>query len=364
MIRAGVYGASGYIGGELLRLLLGHPEVDIVSAVSTRLAGRRVDTVHPNLRGGTDLLFCDASDVADCDVIFTAVSPSVASELVPEAGAKAQVVIDLSGGFRLRDPELHARYYGEHPRPELLQEFVTGWPERYRKELAGADRIAMPGCMANAATLALYPLAAEGLIRQDVSIDGRVGSSGSGVSADAMNLHAERSGAMRVFKPQRHRHEAEVAQATGLTARMSATGVEAVRGVQVLIRVESADGVVLGERELRKLYRAYYADEPFVRIVTQKRGNCTGCPSRRSSSAPTTATSASPSTRTTAQRCSSAALDNLVKGGAGNAVQSLNIRMGWAETLGLGVHRPAPGVTTGENRWEPERRGAGQWQRD
>ncbi|MGW5869174.1 N-acetyl-gamma-glutamyl-phosphate reductase [Streptomyces sp. NPDC055239] len=335
MIRAGVYGASGYIGGELLRLLLGHPEVDIVSAVSGRLAGRRVDTVHPNLRGSTDLLFCEPSDVADCDVIFTAVSPSVASDLVPEAGTKAQVVIDLSGGFRLRDPELHARYYGEHPRPELLQEFVTGWPERYRKELATADRIAMPGCMANAATLALHPLAAEGLIRSDVSIDGRVGSSGSGVSADAMNLHAERSGAMRVFKPQRHRHEAEVAQATGLTARMSATGVEAVRGVQVLIRVAAADGVILGERELRKLYRAYYADEPFIRIVTQKRG-LYRLPEPKilnGSNYCDIGFSTDPDDGTAVLI---AALDNLVKGGAGNAVQTMNIRFGRPETLGLG----------------------------
>ncbi|MFD3518695.1 N-acetyl-gamma-glutamyl-phosphate reductase [Streptomyces sp. NPDC058657] len=335
MIRAGVYGASGYIGGELLRLLLGHPEVDIVSAVSSRLAGRRVDTAHPNLRGSTDLLFCAPEDTAELDVLFTAVSPSVAMELVPELTEKAQVVIDLSGGYRLRDPEVYARYYGEHTRPDLLDTFVTGWPERYRKELQSADRISMPGCMANAATLALYPLAAEGLIQQDVTIDGRVGSSGSGITADAMNLHAERSGAMRVFKPQRHRHEAEVAQGTGLTARMSATGVEAVRGVQVLIRVEAAAGVSLGERELRKLYRGYYGDEPFVRIVAQKRG-LYRLPEPKILNGSNFCDIGFATDPEDGTAVLIAALDNLVKGGAGNAVQSMNIRFGRPETLGLG----------------------------
>ncbi|MFI6377772.1 N-acetyl-gamma-glutamyl-phosphate reductase [Streptomyces sp. NPDC050546] len=335
MIRAGVFGASGYIGGELLRLLLGHPEVDIVSAVSGRLAGRRVDTVHPNLRGCTDLLFCAPADLADCDVVFLAVSPATAMELVPELDGRAPVLIDLSGGFRLRDPEVFARYYGEHSSPGLLDSFVTGWPERHRKELAEADRISMPGCMANAATLALYPLAAEGLIRPDVTIDGRVGSSGSGATADAMNLHAERSGAMRVFKPQRHRHEAEVAQSTGLTVRMSATGVEAVRGVQVLIRVQAAEGVSLGERELRKVYRNHYGDEPFVRIVVQKRG-LYRLPEPKILSGSNFCDIGFSTDEEDGSAVLVAALDNLVKGGSGNAVQTMNIRFGMPETLGLG----------------------------
>jgi N-acetyl-gamma-glutamyl-phosphate/LysW-gamma-L-alpha-aminoadipyl-6-phosphate reductase len=335
VIRAGVFGASGYIGGELLRLLLGHPEVDVVSAVSSRLGGRRVDSAHPNLRGTTDLLFCSAEDLADCDVVFLAVSPDTAMELVPRLADRAPVLIDLSGGFRLRDPRVFARYYGEHSRPDLLADFVTGWPERHRKELLTADRVSMPGCMANAAMLALYPLAAEGLIGPEVTIDGRVGSSGSGAGADAMNLHAERSGAMRVFKPQRHRHEAEVAQATGLTARMSATGVEAVRGVQVLIRVRAADGVTLGERELRRAYRDHYADEPFVRIVAHKRG-LYRLPEPKILAGSNFCDVGFAVDAEDGHAVLVAALDNLVKGGAGNAVQTMNIRFGLPETLGLG----------------------------
>ncbi|RFU83417.1 N-acetyl-gamma-glutamyl-phosphate reductase [Streptomyces triticagri] len=335
MIRAGVYGASGYIGGELLRLLLGHPDVEIVSAVSTTRARRRVDSVHPNLRGSTDLCFCAPEDIGDCDVIFTAVSPSVAMELVPQIAHRTRVLIDLSGGFRLRDRAEFTRYYGEHNCPELLGEFVTGRPETHRKELTEADRISVPGCMANAATLALHPLAAEGLIRPEVTIDGRVGSSGSGVTADIMNLHAERSGAMRVFKPQRHRHEAEVAQSTGLTVRMSATGVEAVRGVQTLIRVSAADGARLDDRELRRLYRDYYGGEPFVRIVAQKRG-LYRLPEPKiliGSNYCDIGFSTDPEDGTAVLV---AALDNLVKGGSGNAVQAMNIRFGLPETLGLG----------------------------
>ena len=335
MIRAGVYGASGYIGGELLRLLLGHPEVDIVSAVSSRLSGRRVDTAHPNLRGSTDLLFCAPADVADCDVIFLAVSPSVAMDLVPELAGKAPVIIDLSGGFRLRDPEVFARYYGEHTRPELLEQFVTGWPERYRKELLTADRISMPGCMANAATLALYPLAAEGLIRPDVTIDGRVGSSGSGVSADAMNLHAERSGAMRVFKPQRapprgggragHRPDrAHERDRCGSRARRPGADPRVGRRRCHARRTGAAQALprVLRGRAVRPDRRAEARPVPAAQLKILNGSNFCDI-----------GFATDPDDGSAVLI---AALDNLVKGGAGNAVQTMNIRFGRPETLGLG----------------------------
>jgi LysW-gamma-L-alpha-aminoadipyl-6-phosphate/LysW-L-glutamyl-5-phosphate reductase len=331
VIRAGVLGSAGYLGGELLRLLLGHPEVTLACAVSTRFPGKRVDSVHPNLRSRTDLTFCAPADLGGCDVLFLATPHTTAMELVP--ALDAPVIIDLSGDFRLSDAAAYERYYGvPHAAPSLLGAFTPGCPELFREELREADRISVPGCMANAAILALAPLA--GRIGPDVQIDARTGSSGSGASAGPANLHAERSGAMRVFAPLRHRHEAEVARLTGLTARMTATGVEAVRGVQVLCHVSAP----LEEKEIRMAYRERYGDEPFVRIVAHRRG-----PHRLPDPKILLGSNfcdigfAADSGRVTLI----AALDNLMKGGSGNAVQCLNIRMGWPETLGLefpGLH--------------------------
>lgn len=333
MIRAGVVGAAGYLGGELLRLLTGHPEVTVAHAVSTRFPGKRIDTVHPNLRGQTDLTFCTMDEVAGCDVILLATPHRTTMELVPKLDAP--VVIDLSGDFRLSDPAVYERYYGSaHTAPELLGTFTTGCPELFRDELREANRISVPGCMANAAILALAPVA--GLIEPSVQIDGRTGSSGSGATAGSSNLHAERSGAMRVFAPARHRHEAEVARLTGLDARMTATGVEAVRGVQVVCHA-TASGPV-DEKSLRRAYRARYADEPFVRVVAHKQGTFRlPEPKILLGSNYCDVGFAADGDRITLI----AALDNLVKGGSGNAVQCLNIRMGWPERLGLefpGLH--------------------------
>src|SRR5580658_9041580 len=157
MIKAGVVGASGYLGGELLRLLLGHPETTVTHAVSTRFGGRRVDLVHPNLRSLTDLCFCSLDDLRGCDVVFLATPHTVAMKTLPDLDAPC--VIDLSADFRLRDPETYARFYGvEHAAPDRLADFVTGCPELFRDELRGATHISVPGCMANAAMLALAPL--------------------------------------------------------------------------------------------------------------------------------------------------------------------------------------------------------------
>lgn len=339
MIKAAVVGASGYIGGELLRLLLGHPEIEVVVATSTRNAGRRVETAHPNLRGRSDLTFTPPEQLTEYDVLFLATPHGETMSRMPEFLAMAPIVVDLTGDFRLRDPAVFTSYYGlEHAAPDLLDTFVTGLPELYRDQLRTADRITVPGCMATAAILALHPLAAADLVETDVTIDARTGSSGSGVSAGPANLHAERSGAMRIFAPGRHRHEAEVAQATGLTARMSATGVEAVRGVQVLCRVVLRPGV--DQRAIRAVYRKVYAAEPFVRVVAQRRGMYR-LPEPKILSGSNFCDVGFAIEDGSPHGLVVGALDNLVKGGAGNAVQAANIRFGWPERLGLdftGLH--------------------------
>jgi LysW-gamma-L-alpha-aminoadipyl-6-phosphate/LysW-L-glutamyl-5-phosphate reductase len=341
MARTAVVGASGYIGGELVRLLLGHSEVEVVAATSNRLAGRRVDGAHPNLRGRTDLRFVAATALEEYDVVFTAVAHGTAQRVVPDLRHRAKCLIDLSGDFRLADPQLYQRYYQTpHTAPELLDGFVPGWPERYRDRLRDADRISVPGCTAIAGLLALYPLAQAQLIEPDVTVDARTGSSGSGAGAGELNLHAERSGAMRVFAPVSHRHEAEISQGTGLRVRMSATGVEAVRGVQVLCRAAARPGSVVDERELRRVYRQHYVDEPFVRIVAHRQGGYR-LPEPKILSGSNYCDIGFAADPPTGTVVAIAALDNLMKGGAGNAVQCLNIRMGWPERLGLefaGLH--------------------------
>jgi len=332
-MRVAIVGASGFLGGELLRLLLGHPHATVVAAVSRRLPGRRVDGPHPHLRGQTGLRFCLPDDVPDCDVAVLATPHGATAGLIETWRKRAEVVIDLSADLRLRSAEAYHHYYGaEHPHPELLGTAVAGWPERHRAELAGANLISVPGCGANAAILALYPLAAEGLVEPTATVDARVGSSGSGHSAGFAGQHAVRSGAMRVFAPQGHRHEAEVAQATGLSVAMSATAVEAVRGVQVLCRARLHDAV--DEVALHRLYRRHYGAEPFVRLVAHRRG-VHRLPEPKMLSG-TNFCDVGFSLATDGRGVVVvAALDNLVKGGSGNAVQCLNIRAGWPERTGL-----------------------------
>ncbi|TCO55594.1 N-acetyl-gamma-glutamyl-phosphate reductase [Actinocrispum wychmicini] len=337
MSRAAIVGASGYIGGELLRLLLGHPEVEVAAATSTRLAGKRVDGVHPNLRSLTDLVFIPPERLDQYDVLFLAVPHKESMGRLAHYAQLAKLLVDLTGDFRLADPEVFERYYGvPHSAPDQLGTFVRGLPESHREELRGADRISVPGCMATAAILAVWPLAVDGLITGEVSVDARTGSSGSGTSAVQGNLHAERSGVLRVYAPYGHRHEAEISQATGMPVRMTATGIDAVRGVQVLCRVRLADGV--DERAVRACYQRHYTDEPFVRVVAQRRGHYR---------------LPEPKILVGSNFCDVGfavdgsrallvgALDNLVKGGAGGAVQAMNVRQGWPERLGLefpGLH--------------------------
>lgn len=339
MIRVAVVGAAGYIGGELLRLLIGHPEVESVGAVSSRFPGKRVDGVHPNLRSSTDLLFCSADEVDALDTVFLATPHRTAMTQIDQWMGRSKQVIDLTADFRLDDTEVYQRYYGAaHAAPQLLDAFVPGIPELHREALRGADLVSVPGCMAVAGVLALYPVVARDLVEPEARVDARTGSSGSGATVGEANLHAERSGAMRVFAPTGHRHEAEISRHLGIPATMTATGVEAVRGVQTVAHATLRPGV--DTSAVRRAFRDQYDDEPFIRLVAQRRG-IFRYPEPKILLGSNFCDVGYAIDEEAGRLVTIAALDNLMKGGAGNAVQCLNIRMGWPENLGLsfpGLH--------------------------
>jgi LysW-gamma-L-alpha-aminoadipyl-6-phosphate/LysW-L-glutamyl-5-phosphate reductase len=333
-VRASVVGAGGYIGGELVRLLLQHPRVELAQMTSNRNAGRPVQAAHPNLRGHTDLAFVPDSELEPCDVLFLALPHGVAAGMMDRWAALAPSVIDLSADHRLADPADYERYYrGRAPDPKWQARFQAGFPELNREGLRGARHIAVPGCMANAAILALHPLAAAGAVAGEVLVDARTGSSGGGTTPDESSHHPERSGSLRVFKPHGHRHVAEIEQACRVPVRMTATAIEAVRGVQAVCHVDLAAATT--ERELWALYRRAYGGEPFVRLL-RDRSSLRRMPEPKILSGSNhcdIGLALDPAGR---RVVAAAAIDNLMKGGAGNAVQCLNIAFGWDERAGLG----------------------------
>jgi LysW-gamma-L-alpha-aminoadipyl-6-phosphate/LysW-L-glutamyl-5-phosphate reductase len=338
-LRIGIVGAGGYAGGELIRLLLAHPQVREIVPGSSSLAGKPVTAAHPNLRKRTDLVFVPYEAVTDCDVLFLSL-PNGAHRLAEFEG-RARLVIDLSSDHRLRDPGAYEAWYGAaHPHPERLAGAVYGIPELHRERIAGARLVTGAGCNATAAILALLPLARAGLIDRGrpIVIECKVGSSEGGREASEDSHHPERSGVVRSFKPVGHRHTAEIEQELardGWTPRvqLSVTSVELVRGVLATAHVPVKD--VADEKVLWRAYRDAYAAEPFVRIVKERTG-IFRFPEPKLVAGTNFADvgfALDPRGDRVVALC---AIDNLVKGAAGNGVQAMNVALGLDETAGLG----------------------------
>lgn len=334
-IQASIIGGSGYVGGELLRLLLGHPQVAVAQVTSQRFAGRYVHGVHPNLRGATRLKFCALAALRPCDVLFLALPHGKTAVQIDDFAALAERVVDLSADFRLRDANLYREWYGrDHPAPHWLAKFVYGLPELRRSVLRGGRYASGVGCNATAVTLALWPLAAEGLIERAV-VEVKVGSSEGGHSHSLASHHPERSGCVRSFAPTGHRHQAEMIQALGETFELhfSATAVELVRGVLATAHVFLNED--LSEKEVWRLYRAAYGDEPFIRLVKERRGTYR-YPEPKIVAGTNFCDIGFEKDARANRLVVISALDNLMKGAAGTAVQTLNVMMGWPEETGLG----------------------------
>ncbi|MGI0140463.1 MAG: N-acetyl-gamma-glutamyl-phosphate reductase [Thermoplasmata archaeon] len=341
-MKAAIVGASGYTGGELLRLLLSHPEVEVQQVSSDTHAGAAVGRVHPNLRKRTELRFVRHEEIRAADATFVCVPHRRSMDQMPRRLETGGLVIDLSADFRLKDPSLYDRYYGvTHPHPDLLQRAVYGVPELRRAELRSARLIANPGCIAIATILALHPLVRAGLIDPEraVIVDAKSGSSAGGSDAGAAAAHPERSGAIRPYAPMGHRHTAEIEQETGLRIGLSAHATEPVRGVLATCHL-SVPAEPPAEKELWRVYRAAYGEEPFVRLVHEVEG-IHRAPDPKvllGSNYADLGFAADPHAR---RIVALSAIDNLMKGAAGNAVQCFNIASGFAETAGLefaGLH--------------------------
>jgi len=305
-IKVSIAGGSGYAGGELLRLLLFHPQIEIQQVTSEKYAGRFVHKVHPNLRKVTQLKFSQLVDLKPCDVLFLSLPHATSMKNIEKYKTLAPKIIDLSGDFRLKDPAAYQKWYGlTHPAPELLQEFVYGIPELHREEMRTARFISSAGCNATVTILGLYPLFKAGLVEPDRTVvEVKVGSSEGGNKASEASHHPERSGCVRSYKPTAHRHVAEMVQelsfGQAIQIHFSATSIDMVRGVLGTAHVFLKDN--LTEKDLWKLYREAYGNEPFIRIV---------------------------------KLVVISAIDNLMKGAAGQALQAFNIINDFEETTGL-----------------------------
>ena len=339
MITASIAGGSGYSGGELIRLLRFHPEVKVGQVTSERLAGKFAHNAHPNLRRVTHLRFCALSELGPCDLLFLCLPHGEAMQRIDTLRALAPRVIDLSGDFRLSDAATYTRWYGrEHTRPEMLRECVYGIPELHRHELASATFAAGGGCNATATILALYPLCRRGLVER-VVIEVKAGSSEAGNAASEASHHPERSGAVRSYKPTGHRHVAEMRQELGDTeVHFSATSIEMVRGILATCHCFLREP--LDEKAVWTLYREAYGDEPFVRIVKERHG-IHRYPDPKLLSGSNYCDLGFERDPDSNRLVVISAIDNLMKGAAGQAVPICNVMHGFPETLGLefpGLH--------------------------
>lgn len=343
-VHVAIMGATGYGAGELLRLLVMHPAAQVVSLTTTSQVGASVGDVHPHLRGfHHDLRLGEAIDLdrlaeSEHAVVFSAVphgaSATGIERLLDELGQRGLAsrthVIDLSGDLRLKNLDIHAQHYTKTPAmPSLRQAFVYGLPELHRNEIMSAKLVANPGCLASAAILAVAPLAAGGY-HGPLAIDAKTGSSGSGRQLKETTHHPTRHADFRAYKPLSHQHEPEILQALGdphgdrIALSFVAQSLPVARGIYVTAHATldtSVDAVLLQQR-----YTDFYAGSPFVRIVD---------------TAPTLQDVVGSNFCDIGVSCRGkqllvmAALDNLVKGMSGTAIQNMNLMCGLDETTGL-----------------------------
>ncbi len=340
--RVAIVGASGYAGGEFLRLALNHPHLEVTQVTSERNAGLPVHLVHPNLRSVSRLRFRKLVALEDADILVSALPHGQLVARIDQMMALAPTIVDLSSDFRLADAEAYRKFYDrEHGRPDLLGTFIYACPEINREALKGASYLSGAGCIATASILALHPLLARGLpARGDIVVEAKIGSSAAGSRAGAAGHHPERAGVVRTYAPVGHRHGAEIGEQLpgNFDVHLTATAVERIRGILITAHVFLPDGT--SERDAQGAFREAYDGEPFVRLVGARKG-IHRVPDPKILDGTNWCDIGFGFDPDSGRLVVMAAIDNLVKGTAGHALQALNISFGWDEALGLtfpGLH--------------------------
>jgi N-acetyl-gamma-glutamyl-phosphate reductase len=336
-VRIGILGASGYTGGELLRLLLRHPRVRVTLLTADRNAGKPIDTVLPHLAGyGLPLLTSiDKADWNDVDVVFCGLPHGTTQEVI--AGLPAHLkVVDLSADFRLADLETYATWYGHaHRAPALQSQAVYGLTEFARPAIGNARLIANPGCYPTAALLALIPLVEDAVIdADDIIIDAKSGVSGAGRAAKEGSLYTEVTEGIHAYGIASHRHAPEIEQglsaAAGRPIMVNFTPhlMPMSRGILSSIYVRLVGAATVAD--LRQILAKRFADEPFVRVLREGVS-----PATRHVRGSNLCHMSVFADRLSGRAIVVSVIDNLVKGASGQAVQNMNVMCGFAETLGL-----------------------------
>ena len=344
MIRAAVVGATGYAGAELVRILSGHPDVSLTVVTSRKYAGDAFDTIYPSLAGFVDLA-CADNDVdiisRDADVVFLALPHKVSMSMVPALLTRGQRVVDLSADFRFSEAAAYEAHYQPHSCPELLQKAVYGLCEVYGERVRAADLVGNPGCYPTSVLLPLIPLLAEKLIAPTgIIADCKSGVSGAGREATPTTHFCQVNESFKAYKVggRGHRHTPEIEErlslAAGTPLRITFVPhlVPMTRGMQSTIYTTFADGV--DGRAVRQCLETFYAAKPFVRLLPEGR-----VPDSLHVRGTNFCDIGAAVDGGSGRLILLSAIDNLVKGAAGQAVQNMNLMFGIAETAGL---RPVP----------------------
>ena len=339
MIKAGIIGSTGYAGQELVRLLLGHKDVEIVWYGSRSYIDKKYADVFRNMFQIVENVCMDDNMdelAAAVDVIFTATPQGLCASLVSEAVLEKVKIIDLSADFRIKDVSVYEKWYGlKHASPEFIPEAVYGLCEINRESIKGARLIANPGCYTTCSILTAYPLVKEGLIdAHSIIIDAKSGTSGAGRGAKVDNLFCEVNENMKAYGVTSHRHTPEIEEQLGYAAgeaillNFTPHLVPMNRGILVTAYANLKEGVT--EADIRAAYDKYYADETFIRVLDKDVCPQTKCV--EGSNYVDVNFKIDPRTKRVIMM---GAIDNLVKGAAGQAVQNMNLMFGMPETEGL-----------------------------
>jgi len=338
MKRVAVMGASGYTGAELLRLLVRHPQVDVTAVTSRQHAGEGIANVFPSLRGALDLECCDltAAEVAGrSDLVFTALPHKTAMEVVPPLLEKGCKVVDLSADYRLKDVQVYEQWYQEHNSPDLLEEAVYGLPELFRDQIPSARLVANPGCYPTSVALALAPLLGSGRVDpKSIVIDSKSGTSGAGRSARLGSLFCEVNEAFKAYGIAAHRHTPEIEQTLSMVSGQALNVTFTPHLLPINRGILSTCYVNLSEpcssEQLRAMFLEAYGDEFFVRVLPK--GSYPYVAYVRGTNFCDIGVAVDERSN---RAIVVAAIDNLVKGASGQAIQNMNLLYGWDETLGL-----------------------------